>query len=313
VRTLRAGHVDGPCYDLIKRTAAAVVRAGRYRSPAGNRRWTADDIDDLVSDFVCDQGRLVDLAVGAADDDHLRARIQKAMRHLLIDRLRRTPRGALRRRTERRLLHRPDVTAVRPRHWALVQYATVAHWAGDDGLLHRAARAVPVAPPPKWPVDSERQQPATDGESIDAICTTTLTTAAAPVDKQTVLDVVEMRVLGEDEPGVELGTGEDDCEPAALAPDVVAQVIAAAILDELEPEERDLLPALGQQSRDLAEEGLLELKHSAINVRQQKLAAKMRDLLAGIDERDAVVAALWRLHGETSIEARAGRKAAAAP
>lgn len=190
---LRSGRLTGEALQLVTRSARAIARTRKFTSPSGDRTWSVHDVDDLVGDFFASPGRLFDLATGSTDDDQLKGKVDKSLKRLIIDRLRSGEEGALRRRVLRRLNSRPDVVDVPPDHWAFPDTAAEVHWGGDDSVLAHAAARIPVAPPP-WKENSVRRGPITDTPSVDSVCDAVLRTAAAPVERATVLRVVATRI-----------------------------------------------------------------------------------------------------------------------
>jgi hypothetical protein len=113
-----------------------------------------DGLDDLVQEFFLDAaGRGLTaraFAAGIQDDETLARYVRKSVKHWLIDRARRTDRGALRRQIEGLLRGEAAFEQV-PNgspgggRWRLAGTA-VYPWSGDPGQLLDAARRVPVRP-----------------------------------------------------------------------------------------------------------------------------------------------------------------------
>lgn len=300
---LRAGRVTEEACRLVTVSARALVRTGRYTTPSGSRAWSSHDVDDLAADFLSASGRLTALAATATDGAHLKNLVQQGLERLVIDRLRATPRGVLRRRIQRRVRNRPDIEDVVPNHWALLPYAAAAHWGGGANVLITAAGAVDVDPAPAWAEESARQAPATTSRTIDALCTAVLDVAASPVERPLFLTVVSERVIPVDADHVMdaadmTASRSQSAEGAALeAADLQAAVVVAeriwALMNE---DERALLPHLADPSRQVAEAGVLDLAKSAIDTRQKKLRSTLADLLDGVPDLTAVMGRLLALH-----------------
>lgn len=299
---LRVGQVTEDTRRLVTASAKALVRTGRYTTPSGGRAWSSYDIDDLAADFLGSPERLVALATTATDDAHLKFLVQRGLERLVIDRLRATPRGVLRRRIERRVGNRPDIEKVVPNHWALEPYAAAVHWGGASDVLIAAANAVAVDPPPAWSEDSPRQPPATTGRSIDTLCTAVLDAAAAPVERPLVVTVVSERVMPIEmdhvvDAGSVIEPQSQSAEEAVLdaADRLAAAEVAERIWALMNDDERALLPFIGEPSRHVAEAGVLGLGKSAIEVRQKKLRASLADVLHGVPDLTLLMGRLLEL------------------
>ena len=297
---LRVGTLTRDGMEMVIKAAEALGRSRRITDPSGNRDWSAEDVNDLVSDFFSKPSRLLDLAVETNDGAHLRAKLQTTLERLAIDRFRRTPVGTLRDRIKRRLRKRTDVADVSPRHWALVDHVEQDHWGGAEADLNEAVSNVPVAPPP-WGTDADRESPATDTASLDAVCTRILDVAASPVERTTLLRVACRRILTDGAPvGLEVETDDGETFELPLADDMAEDagvaLVAEIIWNDLDDDERALLADLWVSSRVLEREGAFGLKHSAINARQNRLEAKLVDLINDLPERLSLVRSLLDLH-----------------
>lgn len=276
---LRAGRVTDAVVAAVTRAATALARTRTATTPSGSWEWSAHDIDDLVGDFFEVRGRAESVAgrvpVGVDDEvKRFRAALQRALRQLIIDRYRATPRGALDRRVERRMRKRDDIAKVAPSHWSFHQHRDLPHWAGDDDVLVGAVQGVTIDPPPAWPEDSDRQPPSTTTGSVDATCDAILGTAACPVEKRTVCTVVVDRVIPFDGNDVsDRGVDVGEAGPAALSD--AAEAAAEAFWDALNDDERKLLPLLRTPARQLEADGVLGLKKSALAARQATLEARV--------------------------------------
>jgi hypothetical protein len=197
------------------------------------------------------------------------------------------------------MARRADVSEVAPAHWSLLVWATRPHWGGDDRSLLAAAAGIAVDPPPPWPEDSEREPPATTSMSVDAVCTAVLDVAASPIERTTVRRIVTERILPFDPTGVAEGNKTADTA-APTTPDAVdlaaADLAAAMLWDGLTDDDRQLLPYLRVPARQLEAQALLGLKKSAIDARQQRLEARVQQLIAATPDPELTGEALLRLH-----------------
>lgn len=288
---LRRGILGTETIEFVAAVAAAVVRAGRYKTPIGSRTWCRDDVDDLVGDFFSKPGRIFDLAAEAeaASDPAGRfvGSVHTTVSNLIVDRLRRTPHGVLFQRIERRCTNRADIHDVAPAHWAIDGSEDEEHWGGDEHALARAVADVPVDPPPAW--SGDRAAPVTTGKTVDDCCTAVLVGAAAPVEQLVVQRVVTDRILTDED--VAATVGGDDPTPTwddDVADELIAQQVAETIWRGLEPDDQTLLPHVYTPSREVEGLAVLRLGHSAIAERQRKLKERVHDLLDGVPDGELV-------------------------
>jgi hypothetical protein len=278
----------GEVHDLVLRTAVAMARM-RKVVPAHGGAWTLEDVEDLVSEFFADLTRIGDLAVKAVDDRALKASIETSLMRVSIDLFRATPLGVLMRRIDRRMKERPDVISVPPNHWALVAHAGNPHWAEGEDALVAAAASVSISDPPPQSPEGTRRTPVTDTASLDAVCMAVLGRAGAPVERKECRRVIAHRILpqqrAESLSSVEHGQ-LDRYVPDPSKGSGSGAVLARAIWDNLNNDEKTLLPDLIASSRALEAEGVLGLRKSALDARQQKLSRKLRELLEGFDEQE---------------------------
>lgn len=309
---LRQGRLTQEAVDLVTRSALAIARTGRYTTASGSRRWSHDDVEDLVGDFFASPGRIFDLATGATDGTGLVRRIETTLERVIIDRLRRGPVGVLHRRIDRRMKRRSDVIDVRPQHWCMTGSEAAPHWTGNDDDLVRAANVVAVAPPPDWPDDSSREAPATTTRSLDDTCTAVLETARAPVPRPTVRRIVANRIIPVDPAHViDPPTGYEPESPAPrdIGDREAAAAAAAAFWAGLSGDDRLLLPNVRVPSRQLEADGFLNLKKSAIDTRQRRLEQHLIMFITGMPDAELVVHHLLGLQEDWA----AGQSIAGAP
>lgn len=282
----------------VSKVAAAMFRTRRL-VPTHGGKPTSDDVHDVVTDFFLVPGRVADVAIRATSEKHFKWAVELTLARLQVDAFRGTELGNLRKRTTRRLTDRPDMTAVNPKHWALLDYAAEAPWAGGPEPLEEAAARVHIDPP-SAPTASGQRPMATSTKSLDETCDAILVTAAAPVAASELLSVVGRRILPGDEYSGLLSPADapdDDSVADPSAPTGAGTAVGHAIWDTLDDEERLLLRELWVPSRTLADEGLLTLKKSALSDRQVALAEKLRCFLEGLDELTEAAACLLNLAG----------------
>jgi hypothetical protein len=183
-------------YSLLFRLARQELR----RFP-GLRRGTGDDdvVWDVVGDFLDERGSGVTamLLANASDDNSFSALLRTSLRHWLVDQVRKTDRGALRRRLER-LVDEDDRFEVVPSGepgagwWRLA--GTGAAPAGPPLTdLCGAAWGVRDIRIPAW-TSEERRGPAADAESLGRIMLAVLAKACGSLHPATVVAVFADRL-----------------------------------------------------------------------------------------------------------------------
>jgi hypothetical protein len=185
-----------PAIPIIDRTLRAGVRIRHIPAPSGHTNWLDEDYEELLAEFLAagrGPARLVQLAVSATDDQHLRGLLDKTVKWFLADRAREDPLPKLRRTLRTTLDRMPTVVVVDPATVSLVQCCHQEPWAGDESKLLAVAATVITGPPP-WGADAVREGPPTDKESFEALCAAILDMAGAPLSLNTLTRVVGERL-----------------------------------------------------------------------------------------------------------------------
>jgi|GEM_PF-2385659 len=252
------GQFDEAGYNLIFELTCQELRSFRGLQPAADGD---DAVWELVDEFFVERGRAVVtmLLAQALDDDSLGRLLRRSLRNWLIDQVRKTDRGALRRRLER-LIKEDDrfeeVPGGQPGagRWRL---------AGSDGQpagpplagLRAAARAVRDVRVPPW-TGQERRAPAADEPSLGRIMLAVLTEAGGSLEPGTVAAVFADRLPNALDPAeerlvdraAEMAGGPETDDPARAIMDRQqidhAARLARDFAAQLSPEERRLLPHL---------------------------------------------------------------------
>src|SRR6266508_4267941 len=128
------GHLDAAGLQLLFELARQ--EAHRFPSLAPPEGWTADALWDLAHDFFVDRGARVTtmLLAQASDEASIGRLLRRSLRNYLIDQVRKTDLGALRRRLEELLSDDPAVERVRAGEpgagWWRLAGTSAAPWGG---------------------------------------------------------------------------------------------------------------------------------------------------------------------------------------
>lgn len=304
---LRGGQVGAATFRLVTEVASKLARSGRFSSPNGSRRWHQFDIADLVGDFFASDRRAAQLAVDCIEGPHLRAKTATALTNLILDRRRATPKGTLRRRTARNLSRRTDVHKVPPQHWALDGFQAEMHWAGGHEPLAAAAADVQVDSGPEW--TGERSTPACTPDSLRLVCDAVLNTAASPVDRPLVLNVVTDRIIPDDLDHVHANREDDEEGPASDGPapdadlmtsidEAAAMTVAQGIFESTDDRDRELLPYLDLSARDAADQPEVRVGKSVASERLRELKASLRPAFEAAPDPELLCRCLLALRDE---------------
>lgn len=307
IEDLCSGQVTVQAIRAVRQAAVKVVRAGRFRCPCGSYCWSADDIDDLVGDFLVGPPgthRLMKLAFASTGREHFQAGVETSLRRLLIDRIRDSEEGQLDHWSTCRLKRRADVALLKRWRWVLLEYRGEEIWAGNEDALDSAAAAFKVCPPP-WRELSKRQGPITDGASLDGLCTAILRVAGRPLDHQVLRRVLARRLLHAPTSTTEMSL-LDKADPGTV--DGPVWLVANDIWAKLDDQARALLPDLTSSAREIEAGGGFMLKKSAIYERRRTLLATIRTALDDVDEPLLVVRALLQHHERWSQESWVARR-----
>lgn len=285
---------------LINRALRAGVRVRHVPPPWGHTSWRHEDYEELLAEFVADgrgPARLIQLAVSATDDQHVRGLLGTTIKRFLADRARGDPLPKLR-RTLRAVLERmPEAVFVDKGTVALAPHCEQDRWAGDETELLAVATALTVAAPP-WGQDTIREGPPTDRASFESLCTAILDAAGGPVAlnalTRTIGRRLQLRRTWDDRLDDEGNTGVIAAGTTPIS--ASATVVAVEIWDQLTDEERTLMTYLDAGGRQASRESGIGLGKSAAQVRLGDLKGRMALLLDGITDRSEVVRALIDLH-----------------
>lgn len=263
-----------------------------------------DEVWGAIGDFFSARGAgvTVMLLSTATDDDSFAALLRTSLRNWLIDEVRKTDLGALRRRLER-LIREEDRFEVVPDGesgagwWRLS--GTGAEPAGPQlADLRDAAWEVRGIRIPAWSSE-ERRAPAADADSLRRIMLAVLTRAGGSLPPATVtavfahrlpnaLDPSEEPLAAEDAGGLVADTGADPT--AAFAAREAAADAARTARDfytQMSPRERRLLPCL--DGTPLEQAGATGLGKSQTNRHVNALKERLRALLGDEGQEDRIL------------------------
>jgi hypothetical protein len=275
---------------------------------------TADDdaVWDVVGDFLVERGRGVTtmLLANASDDDSLGALLRTSLRHWLIDEVRKTDRGALRRRLER-LISEDERFEVVPGGQAGAGRWRLAGTAGPPaGLpladLCAASWSVCDVRIPPWSSE-DRRAPAADGESLGRIMLAVLTEAGGSLEPATVVAVFADRLphaldpaeepLDDDQAaGLVAASGEaEDPAEALIGQEAARDAVRLArdVFAHMSAEEQRLLPHLDGTIGDQMQ--VTGRGRSQTYLRVAALRERLRALLGDEQDRVRVLGELRRL------------------
>lgn len=276
--------------DLLVRAAAlGLVRSGKYPNP-WRTGWTDGDADDLAQELFA-SGRHNKIILTANDDQHLERLVKTALGRMVIDELRKAGFAAVRERLTD-ILCKGDFCKSNDT-WGLSTHDTRLVYQGDASTLKRAARGVEVAVL-RVRDDSKRSSSFASREHLEALCTTVLTEASAYVPLATLLEIVEDR-LGLHASSLHEPI-DDNTADHVHVPDADVADTVDAIWQQLEPDERKLLPYLDPDDtvRAVAEE--VGFGRDKVSRLRRRIYEVMRDCLQQHPntERRAIVDLLIR-------------------
>lgn len=289
--------------------------ARRFPSLAPAGGWCQDHLDDLTSDFLADRiGPVTTMLVAQAGDDASVGKLlRRSIRHWLIDRVRKTSVGALRRRLEE-VLAGDDAFEQVPAgtegagRWRLAG-SGAPPWSGRIADLVEAARAVPRVKIPQWS-SSARRSPVADKASIVAVARAALQAAGGSLEIAELTSVFAARFPAALDPViVPLLDDRDlvarDVNPTPEERQVAAEdelesgVTAAEIVDMLSPAERQLVPHLDDQENIQA---ILGCGRSQAYYHARRLKAKLAQLLGETGDMRAVALEVIRLCSDNASD-----------
>ena len=241
---------------LFELTREEVRRFPLLRPPGG---WTSDAVWDVVHGFYVDRGpRVTVMLLAQAGDDASMARLlRRSLRNYLIDQVRKTDLGALRRRLEELLDGDPAVERVPTGEpgagrWQLAGMAGVP-WGGRIEELVATAYAVSGVRLVRWSSDA-RRSPIAERESLRAVAQAVLAAAGGSLEIGQLVAVFARRFPAT----IELGDVPMSPEVEAVAsapvedlPEVQVLVAERAreVYDQLTPRERAMTPPTQQITR----------------------------------------------------------------
>jgi hypothetical protein len=250
------------------------------------------------------------LLTRATDDDSFSALLRTSVRHWLIDEVRKTDRGALRRRLERLMTEDkrfevvPDEQAGAGR-WRLAGTADPPVGPPLADLCH-AAWAVSDVRIPSWSGE-ERRAPAADGKSLGRIMLAVLTKAAGSVEPGTVVAVFADRLPHALDPAEEPLTEEEAVALATASAEDPAEVVvrdelvsdavrrARDFYAQMSAGERLLLPCLNGKIGDQMKATGCGKSQTYVHI--SALQTRLRALLGEEQDRVLVMGELLRLCG----------------
>jgi hypothetical protein len=234
VEDLRAGRFTPEAYALVQKTFKAVIRLRRFPAPVGFDRWTSEAVEDTMQDFLADRdgdGRLARMALRAGDDRGFRRLLDTAVKHYLIDRLRKSARAKLWRRLGE-VLAADDQFVEVGRAWTLREVGGEAPWAGREAELDTAAWQVPDVRIVRWRPDAKREGPVAGRDDLVVVCAAIIAAAGAPVPLDVVTRVVARRFNVGDPPLLALVDAADLVDLQAYHPAATVGVVAEAELPQ---------------------------------------------------------------------------------
>jgi hypothetical protein len=305
-----SGQFGAACLNLTRRLMREEARKFPALARAGE--WRQDDIDDLTGDFLADRILPVTtmLIAQASDDASAGRLLRRSIRHWLIDRVRRTGEGALRRRLEQVLasddaFERAPAGAEGAGRWRLAGTG-VAPWSGRLADLIEAARGVTKVRVPQWS-SSTRRSPVADKASIVAVAQAAFQAAAGSLEIGQLTAVFAARFPVVLDPVVVPIPDDQDTVARDIAPtpeelqvaadeELDSAVAAAEVVGMLSPAERRLLPHLDDQATI---QKILGCGRSQASYHAGRLKANLAQLLGETEDARAVARDVILLCGQS--------------
>ncbi len=267
---------------------------------------------DVVGDFLVERGRGVStmLLTSASDDESVGRLLRKSLRNWLIDRVRRTSRGALRRRLTRLISEDERFEAV-PEGQPGAGRWRLAGTAGPPtgppfATLRAAAWGIRDVRIPPWNSE-ERRAPIADEPSLQRIMFAVLTEAGGSLEPETVvavfadrfphaLDPAEVPLTNE---ATEVADGLEASDPAQAVVDMERDDDSARCAEDiyahLSAEERRLLPQLHGTVREQMRATGLRKSQTYLHIKA--LRERLHALLGDEEDRGMMASELLRLCG----------------
>ena len=303
VDALRLGDWNQQVLTLITESLEAGIRFRHIPSINGHVEWNEEDYRDLLGEFMArgrGPARMVQLAVKATDDEHLGRLLNVTVRNFLTDLAREDPLPKLYRTLRPIVASMPDVVADKV-HACCTSCVDREPWQREknDEPLLSAAKQVNVAPP-VYGEKAEREGPPTDRDSFERLCRAILEVAQCPVPMFTLTRVVAQRLQIRYRWDDGLPEKRESLRPlvASTTPiSPLAFVFATGIWEQLDDDQRRLLPFLDEGGRAASAESGISLGKSAAQVRIDKLKAHLGVTLEDVDDQVGVIGALLSFYG----------------
>lgn len=278
--------------------------------------WQPADYEDTVQEFLADRIEAVtaNLLALATDDDSMGKLLRRSIRSWLIDWVRKTPRGALRRRLEDVMEDDDAFEQVPASHegsgrWRL-SGSQAGPWSGALSELVQTAYAVTDVRVPVWS-SQKRRSPVADRASIVAILRAVLSAAQGSVEVAALVSVFAQRFPASLDP-VEVATEDNDLADLPVGGDredvldpqhaLVLQedqldvaVSAAEVVGRLSAEECALVLLLDGPSPAAGAQELLGCGRSQAYLRVQRVREKLKLLVGEQPDVPAVMAEVMLL------------------
>ncbi|MFD8600770.1 hypothetical protein ACFV1S_01565 [Streptomyces globisporus] len=287
----REGTLGRDGAELLYRTTWAVVRARHYPDPSGRGFWLRDEIQELAHDIIVHKHGGAPFAaylIAHCNDDLSIARVMQAMvRHELADRARRTEKGRLmlRLREVLRADRFAKVAGGRERYTVVDRSSSAneSHLSSFETQerMRQAAHLVTNVKLIRWNPEASRRSPIAEKESIERVLQAALSSVEFPIELAELADVVADRFGIIPTPHVMSWDSEDALEAVDASAVEVGTYRPEALLiwSQLEPEERLILPLLGESVRVAAEAlGWRRTKTHSVMQRTAALLAKALDI-----------------------------------
>lgn len=303
----RDGRLGNEGFELLRRVGRQVTRTQGFPPPEGYDRWENDAVDELLHRMITREGAggqfILNCFLKAVDDTSLEKLFFISIKYFLIDEAKSTPRGKLRRRFAKRLAEDDRFRAVpgaSPR-WALASHPADAVWQGDLDELVRAAWEVRGVWITAW--NHSGPTPQKTSHALMTVLTAVLEAAGGAVREEDLAKALEARFDLLSPPrftDLHAGNGsliDSDVDQAQESDPVAAESVAGELWEEMSPQERRLLPHLGDGPAAVA--SFLGLGRHQAQAIMDALSEKLRLALTGDrnDLRD-VVAVLLRRGGD---------------
>lgn len=266
----------------------------------------------MVQDFLVDRVKplTVMLMTQATNQDSFDRLLRRSIRNWLIDQVRTTAVGALRRSLEKVLREEDDFETVPAGEvgagrWRLVGVAESTPWAGDPAVLLAAAWDVPDVRVPKWS-SGTRRPPIADRASIVKILRVILMIADGSLETAQVVHVLARRFAAALDP-IERPISDADSEGVrseglspeelviAMDSEVDAASAADAIFATLSEAERSILPVVDDPAEVQKRLGLGRSQASQL---ASRCKAKVVNLAGtGPEARQIALEVIWLCGG----------------